>query len=408
MTATTLPNMGMQYAWTSGEDGWNTGMDANLLKLDTLVQGKVISAAVSTPPGSPTTGDRYIVASSPTGAWSGHAKDIAIYVNGGWTFYTPSEGWRVWNAATSSYYKYASSAWSADTVTLDTDGTLAANSDLVAASQKATKTYVDTATGNINSYAKGVEFVDDFLFCDIVTSGQSVYVRGGSNYSNFAITDDDIALITNGSRFTGVMGVRLNSTGNGVGALVYRSETGLVGSGGNICSQWRTGDVMQMIFHGSLFDQLPDGSNNFVYRIGFSYAPTLPLDDSDPFADLSGAHSIDGAGAFFYVDNSSSYWKCVSGVLTTIETTTTSVTASLNSAIALKVVVGTTGTVTFYINDTLVATHSTGVITTGKGLTEQIAIRNNALTAVTNKTVIVDAIGFKHTLASQRTGFSFS
>lgn len=53
--------------------------------ISALLKG-VINATTSTPPGSPGEGDAYIVASSPTGAWSGKAKTIALYYNGGWLF----------------------------------------------------------------------------------------------------------------------------------------------------------------------------------------------------------------------------------------------------------------------------------------------------------------------------------
>lgn len=45
---------------------------------------------LATPPGSPAVGDAYIVASSPTGAWTGHAKHIASYTARGWRFIVPA------------------------------------------------------------------------------------------------------------------------------------------------------------------------------------------------------------------------------------------------------------------------------------------------------------------------------
>ena len=55
-------------------------------------QGSVLRADLNAPPGSPSIGDRYVVAASPTGAWSGHTNAIAIYDGGGWTFLTPNKG----------------------------------------------------------------------------------------------------------------------------------------------------------------------------------------------------------------------------------------------------------------------------------------------------------------------------
>ena len=37
MPATTDPNLGLAYGWSTGESGWGTGMDANLKRLGALV-----------------------------------------------------------------------------------------------------------------------------------------------------------------------------------------------------------------------------------------------------------------------------------------------------------------------------------------------------------------------------------
>lgn len=45
------------------------------------------------PPGSPEEGHRYLVGDTPTGAWAGHAEEVAYY-SGGWQFLEPLPGWR--------------------------------------------------------------------------------------------------------------------------------------------------------------------------------------------------------------------------------------------------------------------------------------------------------------------------
>lgn len=52
----------------------------------------VKSRALSTPPGSPATNDRYIVGPSPTGAWAGKANQIAVWNGSAWSFTVPSDG----------------------------------------------------------------------------------------------------------------------------------------------------------------------------------------------------------------------------------------------------------------------------------------------------------------------------
>lgn len=92
MAALQGPNLGVNYGWATRESGWNTGMDANLKLLDAVLQLSVKSRAQATPPSTPTNGDRYIVAPSPTGAWVGKAGQIAVRIDTGWSFYAPKIG----------------------------------------------------------------------------------------------------------------------------------------------------------------------------------------------------------------------------------------------------------------------------------------------------------------------------
>ena len=66
--------------------------------LDAMVQLAVLDRDLAAPPGSPAEGARYIVGSSPTGAWSGHADEVAAYQDGAWMLYAPVEGWIAWIA----------------------------------------------------------------------------------------------------------------------------------------------------------------------------------------------------------------------------------------------------------------------------------------------------------------------
>lgn len=113
MPGTAQANTGLLAGWTTGEDGWGADMNANLRRLDCLTQANVISRTLTAPPGSPTDGAAYIVAASPTGAWSGQAGKIARWyaAGAGWEFYTPRTGWRVWSAADGADYRYNGTTW---------------------------------------------------------------------------------------------------------------------------------------------------------------------------------------------------------------------------------------------------------------------------------------------------------
>lgn len=81
--------------------------------LDQLAQARVIDKDLSAPPGSPANGAAYIVAASPTGAWSGKAGQFAFWLAsvGAWTFCGPSAGWSVWVTDEAARYQYSGSSW---------------------------------------------------------------------------------------------------------------------------------------------------------------------------------------------------------------------------------------------------------------------------------------------------------
>jgi hypothetical protein len=111
MAGTILPSTGVQYKWALGEDAWNTGMDNNLLIIDSLMQCNIISAALTVPPVSPTIGDKYIPYTGSSGAWSALVGKLVVYTGSGWTSFTPKEGWIAYDNNTNDYLKYSGSSW---------------------------------------------------------------------------------------------------------------------------------------------------------------------------------------------------------------------------------------------------------------------------------------------------------
>lgn len=84
--------------------------NAALASIDALMNTGAIDKDLATPPSSPASGDVYIVAASPTGAWAGKAGQVAYY-NSGWKFIVPKEGLRLWLKDEDVYYIYNGSAW---------------------------------------------------------------------------------------------------------------------------------------------------------------------------------------------------------------------------------------------------------------------------------------------------------
>jgi hypothetical protein len=103
------PNIGLPYIDVGQAQKEVTHNEA-LAALDVLVQGAVINATTTAPPGSPTDGQAWIVAASATGAWAGKDKQIAAWF-GGWRFYPPKEGWRVWDQAADVIRTFDGTNW---------------------------------------------------------------------------------------------------------------------------------------------------------------------------------------------------------------------------------------------------------------------------------------------------------
>ena len=83
------------------------------LSPDGLVwQEPVIDKDLTTPPGSPSTDNRYLIISGASGTdWAGHDNDIAHYHNGQWNYYTPIEGWFAWVNDENKLYRFDGSSW---------------------------------------------------------------------------------------------------------------------------------------------------------------------------------------------------------------------------------------------------------------------------------------------------------
>lgn len=114
MPSTTEPRSGLNYGWTLGEGGWNAQMDANLLRIGRFgFHLSVKDRDLATPPGTPAAGDAYIVAAGPTGAWVGHATEVAVWSGSAWVFGVPRTGWTAFIEDEFKLSAFYSGAWSA-------------------------------------------------------------------------------------------------------------------------------------------------------------------------------------------------------------------------------------------------------------------------------------------------------
>lgn len=73
-------------------------------------QESVLSRS-ATPPGSPVSGDRYLIIATATGAWVGQENKITQYNGTSWDFYTPNEGWVTRVEAENVLYTFDGTSW---------------------------------------------------------------------------------------------------------------------------------------------------------------------------------------------------------------------------------------------------------------------------------------------------------
>lgn len=101
MAPRTLPNVGLSGFWTLGEDNWKDAMDRNLLTLSVVVQG-VVDSMVASLPGSPSDGDVHVL----TTTGNIHVRDA-----GAWVELVVGEGWRIYDLATETTYRFDGTTW---------------------------------------------------------------------------------------------------------------------------------------------------------------------------------------------------------------------------------------------------------------------------------------------------------
>lgn len=378
MAASTATNIGLQYAWALGEDGWNTGMDSNLLKLDSLVQPNVIDSTLTTPPGSPTTGDKYIVATGGTGSWNALDAKVVIWSGSAWVSYTAKEGWMVYDQTNNYYLKFNGSAWVEDPF--------------------GDRAYADSLVTGLWDSQVDRDF-EDFRNLGETASHFAANMRSRVSAMTIATPSNAMTLadISGASGTSGWM--RCYTGALGAGAIGYITE--YFGYSPIAASASK-----EFVWAGSL-DTLPTDTTttDAVVRVGFGgYTANV---QTNPVAQAL-------ASAYFQVDKGG-YWKCFSGKTGATENTTTGVATAAMTYVSLRIIVAaTTGVVSFYINGTLVATHSgVGACPYEQQWFKFVSVYNQGAGTIASSSssgpgaVFFDAWGSAIKLASDRTNLRF-
>lgn len=100
---------------TTAHDGTSCQVDQNGRRyklVGELTRALSVLDRLTTPPGSPSVGDAYLVIAAATGAWAGQEDDVAVYAAQGWKFIAPRIGWPLYIEDETAYYHYtAGGSW---------------------------------------------------------------------------------------------------------------------------------------------------------------------------------------------------------------------------------------------------------------------------------------------------------
>ncbi len=82
-----------------------------LMRADVLSAARVEDRHLVEPPAVPVDGYAHIVGAGAIGAWAGRDGDVAVFLNGGWEFVVPWDGYAVWVAAERTRVRRIGGVW---------------------------------------------------------------------------------------------------------------------------------------------------------------------------------------------------------------------------------------------------------------------------------------------------------
>ena len=114
-------NSGLYFGWDEGEDGWGTPTNRSLRQLAYGGLTRSVKGTVSSPPSTPTLGDKYIVGANPTG-WGltpaplehqivVYGRELATPTNISWLVFQPRVGNEVFDESRGIRVQYYEGSW---------------------------------------------------------------------------------------------------------------------------------------------------------------------------------------------------------------------------------------------------------------------------------------------------------
>ncbi len=104
------PRLQLPYL-AAGQAQKHVTVNEAFLSLDMLCQLGLKSISTLAPPASPAEGDRYAVPTGASGAWAVQVCKVAAFLDGGWRYFAPREGWMAWVEDASALHVFRSTSW---------------------------------------------------------------------------------------------------------------------------------------------------------------------------------------------------------------------------------------------------------------------------------------------------------
>ncbi len=170
-----------------------------LTRMEALLNTGAKDKDLATPPGSPTQGDVYIVAASPTGDWAGQSGKIA-YFDQLWQFIVPAEGVTLWVNDEDAPYTYDGAAWIKTCAVMQNVSLLGINATADATNKfvvKSTALLLDNVGAGVQVKVNKAAAGDtaSFLFQDGYSGRAEIGCIGDDNF-RFKVSPDGSAFST--------------------------------------------------------------------------------------------------------------------------------------------------------------------------------------------------------------------
>lgn len=86
-------------------------VNEGLRRLDGMVQLRLQSLTIATPPLTAQEGECWYVPNGAVNDWAGHEGEIATFANGGWIFTVPQVGWTAWDVTAALEITFDGTTW---------------------------------------------------------------------------------------------------------------------------------------------------------------------------------------------------------------------------------------------------------------------------------------------------------